>query len=334
MVRYWTSSVLDSLELCEGRHCRRSAPLAVSSLALDAGHGRLLSAHKDSYTRLWDLGVGRATRCFFHRRSSLRSVILPPIGNCSPNGLSIAFDSADNLSQLVSGGSDGSWNMWDLRTCLREPTLQHMQGHGTAVGAIAVCGHRLLSASVDGHALLWDLRRISPPNTAECLAVGTSGGAAVKEAHLLGDVLGAGLSASVPDLVPVAPPPVAVPAGARWSIRGLDLLAGFTGLAGCKDATGYDVDCGQQFLVEDATMYEADLVVLDPPRDGLYEPIAHPVVGGLQHLNAGKMMNSTRCPCRCYSSALGLFDDPLFADSCHHVGRCSREALCTDCRTR
>merc|ERR1711920_866950 len=58
-------------------------------------------------------------------------------------------------TQMVSGDAAGVWHLWDIRQA--SPAFQVCE-HESAVASLAVRGHRVLSASLDGCVILWDMR--------------------------------------------------------------------------------------------------------------------------------------------------------------------------------
>merc|ERR1719329_168889 len=122
-------------------------------------YSRLCTGSEDGFVRLWDISAGRATWRVFHptRRKAEDNDVVDRHGVQA-----IAVDRGGVLTQLVSGGSDGTVRLWDVR----EPKpVEHLVAHSCAVSSVAVHGERMLSASLDGSAILWDVR--SPASAVE-----------------------------------------------------------------------------------------------------------------------------------------------------------------------
>lgn len=132
----------------------------VRGMVLDAANNRLCTCAEDGFVRLWDVGAGRATWRVFHPTRHKEAIPAEGIGHESAskerNGAqSIAVDCGGVSTQLASGGSDGTVRVWDVR----EPRpVVHMAAHSRSVVALSVRDVRMLSASLDGSAVLWDIR--------------------------------------------------------------------------------------------------------------------------------------------------------------------------------
>lgn len=163
VVRVWAATTQEPAEL-RARKAGASAPSTVTHLVLDGPHQRLGAGHSDGTARIWDLNTGSATRRLRH---------VPPSSSRSEwrrGGLVVAFDTDAHPSHFATGGADGSWSLWDLRLPEKQPVIHRFRPYGEAIGALAVAGHRLLSACIDGRAELSDLRHV-PENEADSVGV-------------------------------------------------------------------------------------------------------------------------------------------------------------------
>lgn len=171
-VRVWSEQGDTSLPV-HSRDASNSA--SVNSIVHDAKHHRLCTASEDGLLRLWDVASCQATRRFVAGRSTrcpgspvdeitgVRRVMSPgenPQLHRRGAG-AVAFDTVETPSQLASGGSDGSWRMWDIRE--EQHAVERQKAHISGIASVEVLGDRLLSASVDGDVALWDLRNPEAP---------------------------------------------------------------------------------------------------------------------------------------------------------------------------
>merc|ERR1711974_122159 len=78
------------------------------------------------------------------------------MGTSQPGVRAIDYDTELCPTQMVSGAADGSWRLWDMRQ--EESALRCIDAHDSAVTSVSVLGMRLITASHDGWAKLWDLR--------------------------------------------------------------------------------------------------------------------------------------------------------------------------------
>lgn len=131
---------------------------AVRHLALDPVHNALSSASEDGFVRLWDVGVGRATRRLSHHVSAQ--------ARFSDRGVpAVAIDAQDRSTVLVSGAADGSLCVWDLR---QPKPVDQVQAHADSVSSICLKGQRLLTGSCGGaSAILRDMRNFQ--EVEECI---------------------------------------------------------------------------------------------------------------------------------------------------------------------
>jgi WD40 repeat protein len=116
---------------------------------LDTRHNRLAAAAEDSFVRMWDTGVERATLRFHHPEDGQRNHFQPGVR-------AVDFDKVLCPTQMVSGAADGSWRLWDVRQ--PDSVAQRVEAHASAVSSVALLGMRLMTASLDGWAKLWDIR--------------------------------------------------------------------------------------------------------------------------------------------------------------------------------
>mmetsp|Transcript_51769 Transcript_51769/g.116537 ORF Transcript_51769/g.116537 Transcript_51769/m.116537 type:complete len:430 (+) Transcript_51769:105-1394(+) len=166
VVRMWsqTSDVTLPTHQRDRHHAGR--PVGISGLVMDAKHRRLVTGSQDGLVRMWDIALTRPTRRFGHwtERASM------PCGGPSyrSRGVSsVALDTVEAPTQMASGARDGSWQLWDTRQ--EDPVSQMPEAHSEAVTSLAVRGGRLLSASREGTACLWDLRSVPTPLDEVCL---------------------------------------------------------------------------------------------------------------------------------------------------------------------
>jgi len=82
----------------------------------------------------------------------------------------VAFDISESPTQLASGSTDGTWQLWDLRVGGCTPVAEVVHAHHDAVLSLSVQGARVLTASSDGRAMFWDARRLPPRDPAEATA--------------------------------------------------------------------------------------------------------------------------------------------------------------------
>merc|ERR1712130_506750 len=147
-VRLWTGDAGYLLP----RHQRdMDAEEFVRAIALDAPNRRLGTASEDGIVRMWDIKVRRATRRF--AQGACRTRRKPGIRR---GVQAVAFDVCEQPTRLASGEADGTVRVWDVR---QAPAVLGFSAHTTRVSSLALLGGRLLSASIDGRATYWDLRK-------------------------------------------------------------------------------------------------------------------------------------------------------------------------------
>jgi len=144
----------------------------VREVQLDPPNDRLCTGAEDGFLRLWDISAGRATRRLCHLAIAsetgaaqgahdLLAVTPPPFAfRGSRLGVqAVAIDTC-TPAQLGSGGCDGSLWLWDIR---QSKPVEKIQAHSGALLSLSVYGERMLSASAEGSAALWDVRNLTEP---------------------------------------------------------------------------------------------------------------------------------------------------------------------------
>lgn len=140
---------------------------SVCALALDERYWRLLAASEDAFVRMWDVAVGKPTRRFHHPVDAAFVNLNADVLAAELSGVrSVSCDAEECPTNLASGGADGSWRLWDVR--LAHPAVTCANAHAAAIASVAIRGVRILTASPDGWARLWDLRG-SQEKPVECV---------------------------------------------------------------------------------------------------------------------------------------------------------------------
>lgn len=160
VVKLWGSGTdavlpLHRAERATGRSGFRNA---ITRVAFDPERHRLCTASEDCMVRMWDIAASRATRRFACKVARPQHGKEKALRSCSKGLQAVAFDTQEAPTRLASGGADGSWHVWDVRQTKALPVMEQPQAHGGAVTSVSLQGERLLSASLDGRATLWDLR--------------------------------------------------------------------------------------------------------------------------------------------------------------------------------
>eukprot|EP00441_Pelagodinium_beii_P005273 CAMPEP_0197693332 /NCGR_PEP_ID=MMETSP1338-20131121/112366_1 /TAXON_ID=43686 ORGANISM="Pelagodinium beii, Strain RCC1491" /NCGR_SAMPLE_ID=MMETSP1338 /ASSEMBLY_ACC=CAM_ASM_000754 /LENGTH=405 /DNA_ID=CAMNT_0043276065 /DNA_START=54 /DNA_END=1271 /DNA_ORIENTATION=- len=159
VTRFWDQKV--DHELPSHGKDARAKHWPITCMQLDYRNLRLLNAAEDCYVRMWDISVGQATRRFLHESSQIPK---PGLGRRSAwKGVqAVAFNSADDaLTQLASTSWDGTWRVWDVRTA-KDGLSPVQKEHETPIISVAFRRERLLTASLDGLLVQWDVRMLSP----------------------------------------------------------------------------------------------------------------------------------------------------------------------------
>jgi WD40 repeat protein len=141
----------------------------------------LLTAARDGHARLWDVDKGGATGDYVHAGSAVTAAAIaassrvatagddgtlrlwnPGAARPIPTRSLIRVVEFDRTAQQVAGAADDrSVSVWDTRTGVLRA---HFTGHGDSVVAVqfAADGQRLLTASRDGTARVWDVASRKP----------------------------------------------------------------------------------------------------------------------------------------------------------------------------
>jgi hypothetical protein len=84
------------------------------------------------------------------------------IANAHDDYITCLATSPDNDNLLFSGSRDSTVKCWDLRGSTARATVMK-GGHECTISSIAVARDVVLSAGLDGHVCLWDVRKLADP---------------------------------------------------------------------------------------------------------------------------------------------------------------------------
>ncbi|CAE8601879.1 unnamed protein product [Polarella glacialis] len=168
-VRLWSAKT--DLELEAHKRDLKGPRAAVTQLKLDIRHHRLISGSEDCFVRMWDVAVARPTRRFCHEVPVQKPKGVAADGSHPRKGVqAVAFNSAEDLTQLASAAADGSWRIWDIRQVA--PAQNFPQAHQSPIVSVDFRADRLLTASLDGVVALWDTRMLQPTSLQQVHLIG------------------------------------------------------------------------------------------------------------------------------------------------------------------